>query len=114
MAAFNSQFSYYNFAKSVRGENRYIFPKDVQEFLHTVAETSGHRRRETKSGAPFWRAQLGHAWRTTQQEDNEHEVPCAYSRERMKPLLSSAKEGRANPKGIPYLYLATDRDTAMA
>jgi hypothetical protein len=32
----------------------------------------------------------------------------------MKPLRDRAREGRANPKGIPYLYLATHQDTAMA
>lgn len=34
--------------------------------------------------------------------------------DRMKPLPNMATEGRANPKGIPYLYLATDKETAMA
>jgi len=40
--------------------------------------------------------------------------PCAYSAERMKPLRYAASEGRVNPKGIPYLYLATTRKTAIA
>jgi RES domain-containing protein len=32
----------------------------------------------------------------------------------MKPLPLSAYEGRANPKGIPCLYLATTGETAMS
>jgi hypothetical protein len=32
----------------------------------------------------------------------------------MKPITSEAPEGRANPKGILYLYLATRKETAMA
>lgn len=32
----------------------------------------------------------------------------------MKPLKDRATEGRANPKGIPYLYLATDQETTLA
>ena len=32
----------------------------------------------------------------------------------MKPLPRKAREGRANPKGIPYLYLATDQNTCLA
>jgi hypothetical protein len=32
----------------------------------------------------------------------------------MKPLRDSAREGRVNPKGIPCLYLADERNTAMA
>lgn len=34
--------------------------------------------------------------------------------ERMKPQRNQAKEGRANPKGIPYLYTASHRETAIA
>ncbi len=33
---------------------------------------------------------------------------------RMKPLRKKVKEGRANSKGVPVLYLSTDRETAMA
>lgn len=32
----------------------------------------------------------------------------------MKPLKDRAREGRANPKGIPFLYVATNRETACA
>jgi hypothetical protein len=32
----------------------------------------------------------------------------------MKPLADRAKEGRASPVGIPVLYLATERDTALS
>jgi hypothetical protein len=32
----------------------------------------------------------------------------------MKPLRDRAREGRVNPKGIPCLYLSTDRETAVA
>lgn len=42
------------------------------------------------------------------------EEPCPYHQKRMKPVLYFAAEGRANPKGIPYLYLATDKETAMS
>lgn len=48
--------------------------------------------------------------------EKEHidDLPCAFSPERMKPVQNSSSEGRANPKGIPYLYLSTDMNTAMA
>jgi len=32
----------------------------------------------------------------------------------MKPIPNWQSEGRANPRGIPYLYLATTRETALA
>lgn len=42
------------------------------------------------------------------------EVPVPFSPERMKPLSTSTREGRVNPKGIPCLYLATNKETAVA
>jgi hypothetical protein len=47
-------------------------------------------------------------------EEMDVEIPAPFPPERMKPLAHSAREGRVNPKGIPCLYLATDKDTAMA
>src|SRR2546430_9420770 len=67
-----------------------------------------------RSDRVLWRAQLGHGWDTITQEDDKFEVPGPFSPDRMKPLPHSAREGRVNPKGIPCLYLAADRDTAMA
>ncbi len=67
-----------------------------------------------KEGSIFWRAQLGHNWRTEEQGNDESEVPCAHLPDRMKPLRDRASEGRANPKGIPCLYLATTKEAAMS
>lgn len=40
-------------------------------------------------------------------------MPVLFRPARMKPLPYQASEGRANPKGIPYLYTATYHDTAI-
>jgi hypothetical protein len=42
------------------------------------------------------------------------EIECAYSPEIMKPLPDKAYDGRANPKGIPCLYFATRKETALS
>jgi hypothetical protein len=49
-------------------------------------------------------------------EDGEYvaTVPTPHPRNRMNPLAERATEGRANPKGIPVLYLSTDQETAMS
>jgi hypothetical protein len=47
-------------------------------------------------------------------EQNTVELDYPFAKERMKPRLGRAVEGRANPKGIPYLYLSSHRDTAAA
>lgn len=64
-------------------------------------------------GQLFWRAQLGHEWRPMN-SDSDDKIPCAYPRDRMKPLPGKAPDGRANPRGIPYLYLASSKETAMS
>lgn len=115
MAEFRSWQSYHTFAWTVKQHSRYIFGEEVKEFLETVIATSEGRKRRLPSDRIFWRAQLGHAWeKINQDSDDFGEVPGPYSSDRMKPSHDAAREGRANPKGIPVLYLATDEETAMA
>jgi hypothetical protein len=65
----------------------------------------------------LWRSQLGMeeqrkvVWEEGVYDDSS---PFPNSKERMKPRIGMAPEGRANPKGIPYLYFSTDQNTAMA
>jgi hypothetical protein len=48
--------------------------------------------------------------------DNEYigDYPSPYPPKRMKPLRDRARENRANPKGIPFLYLSNHKETAMS
>jgi len=114
MPEFTSWQSYRTFALSVKQRARYVFEDNVVEFLRTVVETSEGRKRTFPVGRVLWRAQQGHVWETIRQDEHEFEVPGPFSPARMKPLPLSAIEGRVNPKGIPCLYLATDKETAMA
>jgi len=115
MKIFKSWRSYSVFEQAVKRKNRYIYDSDVEDFLQTVLETSKSGIEEVKEGSMLWRSQLGHDWEPYY-EGNEYmgDVPCAFGPERMKPLQNSASEGRANPEGIPCLYLSTDMNTAMA
>jgi len=66
-------------------------------------------------GPYLWRAQLGRDWRSICEDGQHiHDEPVPHRPERMKPYADRATEGRANPKGIPCLYVATERDTALA
>lgn len=109
---FESWRSYWNFARSVSRDFRYVRTPKVEAFLATVLETSQSRRTEIPQGRLFWRAQLGHAWRPISSTDSG-EIPCAHPRVRMKPLPDRAMDGRVNPRGIPCLYLATTQQAAM-
>src|SRR6266566_4486089 len=89
MTTFSSANSYWRFAHSVRTERRYIHTKRARAFLRAVLDSAKRSVDSTEEDCPF-------------------------DTKRMKPIRGRAKEGRVNPKGIPYLYLATHRDTAVA
>jgi hypothetical protein len=65
-------------------------------------------------GRYLWRAQQGDHWEEVTAGGETFPDQQPLPPERMKPLPYSAREGRVNPKGIPCLYLADDKDTAMA
>lgn len=115
MKEFKSWQSYSRFKNTVKNSKRYFREEDTEDFLNIILETSDSRKSPLPQKRYLWRAQLGHGWEPVFQEDEYvADVPAPFHPSRMKPLLHEAAEGRANPKGIPYLYLATDKETAMA
>ena len=112
--AFESWRSYWIFEQSVRSRLRYRLSDSSIAFLEEVLRTSSRRRKTIPGESVFWRAQRGHGWRTEGENDEEFEVPAPHSAKRMSPRTGIAVEGRVNPKGIPCLYLATTKETAMA
>ena len=113
--SFKSWDSYPYFFREVTRKNRYIYSDEVMDFLSNVLETSRSRMTPVESGKAFWRAQLG-SEKSPLSIDEEITVSDfkPFSEERMKPVAFEATEGRVNPKGIPCLYLATTKETAMA
>ena len=109
--SFKSWQSYWMFSQEMTQGNRYIHSDNVKDFLSNVLETSEAHEKIVKAGEEFWRAQLGSEWL---EETVDEPIQLPLSPERMKPVQYEASEGRANPKGIPCLYLATDKETAMA
>lgn len=61
-----------------------------------------------------WRAQIGHRLEELEQDGHKYDEPAPFLPERMKPLRNSAHEGRVNPRGIPCLYAASNKETAVA
>lgn len=95
--------------------------EDSKDFLNSIIDTCGDREMTLQAGYIVWRAQNGHSWRPLYQHDPETEedvhvddLPTPFPKGRMKPLIDNAAEGRANSKGIPCLYVATDKETAMS
>jgi hypothetical protein len=112
MAHFKSAESYGLFSREVRMERRYARTAEAEEFLRSVAITCRSRIKEIPQGFILWRAQLGSDWDTL--EDTRLLVAVPHPPNRMKPLRHCAIEGRANPKGIPCLYLSTTAKAAMS
>jgi hypothetical protein len=67
---------------------------------------------------PGWRARLGCETKEVEETDDnltvivEQDMP--FSAAGMKPIPNWQGEGRAHPRGIPCLYLASTRETALA
>lgn len=103
------------FAGEVLRARRFIRTSEQESFLESVMASSGSRSEELPASTPFWRARLGCEYLPYQQ-DGEYicDEPCPYEQSKMKPRFGQATEGRANPKGISYLYGASHRDTAVA
>lgn len=109
---FSSWRAFSKFEKEVCRNRRYIRTPEAERFLDAVRGTLHLRTTNISEGRGFWRAQAGHDWRRIAEFDAE--VPCAFRPDRMKPLRDRAIEGRANPKGIPMLYLCSNKDAAMS
>jgi len=107
--------SYQSFSSAVVTGQRYRLDKECEGFLSAVLETAKSRIEIIKPGSVAFRSQSGCEWRELV-EDGQYlgEQIIPYSDKRMLPLSDSAKEGRANPKGIPYLYISNKVETALS
>lgn len=102
---FKSWRSYDEFARSVRDTSRFVREPEQEEFLETVVATA--KATTIPAGGQLWRAQLGG-------EEDDSCQPRPYSIERMTPAAEFVGDGRANPKRIPCLYVATQWKIALA
>lgn len=108
---FASWRSYWHFRREVASRRRYLLSDESKAFLAELARTAATRARRLPAGSIFCRAQVAH-------QDREDPVagplPGPAPLDRMMPRPDAASDGRANPEGIPRLYMAGDRHTAIA
>ena len=112
---FRDPAAYLCFSFHVQEKYRYIHNQDTVRFLNAVRETIKNREKYFPKNTKFWRAQLGSSKsegvKFQNKKLNQKAIP--HPPERMKPPAEGAKEGRVNSKGIPCLYLATKKMTAI-
>jgi hypothetical protein len=112
--------SYKAFAQSVQNDLRYVRASLANDFLDQVRSSCDTRKVIIKQKSAFWRARLGGEYVDAEVTDEDGDVVGTHSDLRphspkdMKPIVNWQSEGRANPRGIPYLYLATTRETALS
>ncbi len=112
---FKSKGDYFNFAMLVNHAFRYALNDECRVFLQNVTDSVSARLAHIKTGSEFWRAQIGSEIQPDESDLDGvtyHVIP--FDSERMKPRSEFVSHGRANPKGIAALYLASDKETAMS
>jgi len=109
--AFASWKSYWDFSREVSHKRRYLLSQHSRDFLKEMLRTSEKRQSRLLAGHRLCRAQVAHG-----EYDDPDVGPLTRPAppDRMTPLPYAASDGRANPRGIPCLYMADDRHTAIA
>jgi len=102
--------NFHRFAWTVSQTDGYA--TEIESFLEAVLVTAKSRIRRVPKGAIFFRAQRGYELWTD--DEDEITVADAFGPVRMKPRRDNADPGRVNRKDVPCLYVATDRNPAMA
>jgi hypothetical protein len=103
------------FKISVLHDQRYAQGKDARSFLRAVEETSVKRIRAVPAKTALWRAQVGNEAQEVEVDNfGPVRAPVPFGSQRMKPISTLAADGRVNPRGIAYLYLASNSRTACS
>jgi len=105
--AFESSGEWGTFVAYVSHRNRFTPSQKSQEFLGKILTSAKSREKTLPKGEIFLRAKIGQEGHLTE--------PLPYSKDHMvAPPPTEAAGGRANPKGISYLYLSNMATTAIS
>lgn len=110
---FNSWNSFNVFAQNVRRRKLCALLQSDEQFLQAVSATSEERTVPIPENFPLFRARKGAQYYYDDDNGELRAVHC-FGPSDMKPGPEHAQDGRANPKGIPVLYLATTILTAIS
>jgi hypothetical protein len=113
---FNSPEEWKEFCKYILHKNRYVLSKRWDSFIDAILVTSKKRMHILKKGIRLFRARIGSYEKEYYDENGNFnfDVGPLSPEEIEAPPYDKAQEGRINPKGIPYLYLANNIETAIS
>ena len=98
---------YWKLMNYLKYDSRVFFNEEIKSILNELSYHMESSKIDLPKETILYRSQLGCEF-----DDKGIEIP--YPPLRMFPLEKAAAEGRANPKGIPYLYLATSKDISIS
>ena len=100
------------FIKYLSDTNRFILSEYWEKFVDTIVNTAHKRTKTLKKNKTLFRARIG---KSCVEFDNGDMDYCPISPDQMgPPPIDIARAGRLNPERIPYLYLASTINTAVA
>ena len=122
MSRFKSFCDYRFFSDEVREERRFFLGDEAKRFLEAISDQSNDRKLSIPKGIRFSRARKENTNRTEADTANlEGADRSPFSCKEMKPTHKKqttdktsfvVPDGRVRPRGIPCLYLASDKKTA--
>lgn len=117
---FTSPDEWHDFCRYLQMQNRYVLNKKWNKFIETILFTAKKRVHILKQGKILYRARIGsEEYEYTVKDEKGNSCPNIgisplSPKEIDAPPGEKALEGRINPRGISYLYLANNEETAIS
>lgn len=112
---FKSPYEWQNFCEFIVRTNRYVLNKNWADFIDIILFSANKRETILKKGTKLVRARIGSHYEEYEEKNGELRVVSGPlpPKELMAPPPKKAKDARINPRGISYLYLSNNVETAI-
>jgi len=112
---FKSPNDWQQFCYFILRTNRYVLNKDWADFIDIILFSAKKRETTLEKGTKLVRARIGSYYDEREDENGELTIVSGPlpRNELMAPPPNKAKGGRINPRGISYLYLSNNIETAI-
>lgn len=103
---------WYGFVNYLTHTNRFILSEYWEKFVETIINTAHERTKTLKKNRTLFRARIGTSW--VDDGTGGFDRSAIFPDQMGSPPVDKTTAGRLNPERIPYLYLASTIDTAVA